>query len=277
MARGRQKTSIVYKVTNIVNGNLYIGVTCTTLNERRRQHLNDARTQKGRMHFHAAIRKYGVDNFTWEVIAEFPDYDLALQAEIERIAELKPSYNATKGGQGVVGLERTPEWMAKISAKRKGQKSPQHVIDAVVKAKSRPITCTTDGKIFPSSAEAARFYGINKSAVVRVANGHGFMAKNLHFIKGAEPLSFKEWERLSREAGEKRDRTVFVKRTAEQWLIPKASKRKVYCITMDKTFESAAEAGRAYNINPTAILQCCMKRKHRITAGGMKFKYAEAA
>lgn len=59
---------IIYKATNLVNGKVYIGQTIRSLDERVRQHINDTNAMKDSFAFHSAIRKYGEDNFRWEVI-----------------------------------------------------------------------------------------------------------------------------------------------------------------------------------------------------------------
>jgi len=59
---------IVYKATNIINSKVYIGQTGKTLKERKRNHRNEANKEKPKYLFHRAIKKYGIEAFTWEVI-----------------------------------------------------------------------------------------------------------------------------------------------------------------------------------------------------------------
>ena len=65
-----------------------------------------------------AIRKHGADSFTHFVVEEWPTETEALDAERELIAYLRwlgaSLYNATDGGEGFVGLKRTPEHCHKI-------------------------------------------------------------------------------------------------------------------------------------------------------------------
>lgn len=49
--------------------------------------------------------------------------------------------------------------------------------------------------------------------------------------------------------------------------------RSVYCIELDETYPSAAEAGRALGINNSHISACC--RGDRKTTGGYHFEYKE--
>jgi group I intron endonuclease len=60
---------IVYKATNKINGKCYIGQTRHSLESRKKRHLSCAR-QGYSTHFYQAIRKYGENNFDWEVLGE---------------------------------------------------------------------------------------------------------------------------------------------------------------------------------------------------------------
>lgn len=58
------KTYIIYKVTNKINNKIYIGKTYN-LEKRKAQHLYDIDDE---LPFHAALKKYGINNFEWEII-----------------------------------------------------------------------------------------------------------------------------------------------------------------------------------------------------------------
>lgn len=55
----------VYKVTNLVNGKLFIGKTINTLRHRRLEHLLLSKNGSNTI-LHRAIRKYNENNFNWE-------------------------------------------------------------------------------------------------------------------------------------------------------------------------------------------------------------------
>lgn len=55
---------IIYKVTNRLNGMVYIGQTSRSLNRRISEHLSNNRTS----YFDRALRKYGINNFNIEII-----------------------------------------------------------------------------------------------------------------------------------------------------------------------------------------------------------------
>lgn len=89
---------IIYKITNKVNGKSYIGQTRYTLEFRWRQHIH----KKDNTYFHNAIRKYGPENFTLEVLEECSTSNLN-EREIFYIAKyntFKEGYNLTTGGDG---------------------------------------------------------------------------------------------------------------------------------------------------------------------------------
>ena len=57
---------IIYKATNKINGKVYIGQTEKTLEHRKEVHHRDS--ERMDTYFYRAIRKYGWENFEWEVI-----------------------------------------------------------------------------------------------------------------------------------------------------------------------------------------------------------------
>lgn len=58
----------IYKITNIQNNKIYIGQTIRPVQDRFNRHLNDALHNVIDTHFARAIRKYGKDSFSWEII-----------------------------------------------------------------------------------------------------------------------------------------------------------------------------------------------------------------
>lgn len=114
---------IVYKATNKTNGKVYIGLTTKSLAKRRAGHHHEAKKLNSQLAFHRAIRKYGRDGFSWEVIEELEDTESLLAREIYWIDYYgsfgKNGYNMTTGGEGTFGY-----------------KVPQKTIDRIVKSRT---------------------------------------------------------------------------------------------------------------------------------------------
>jgi len=116
------RRGILYKLT-FPNGKAYIGITRESLSQRVRRHIQYAR--KGKMlALSCAIRKYGEDSFTSEVLASVDSSKLK-QIEIDAIREHRMRgvilYNMTDGGDGSLGVALSQETKTKISASLRGR------------------------------------------------------------------------------------------------------------------------------------------------------------
>ena len=107
-----KKVRGIYKVTNKVNGKVYIGQS-VDIGRRWRQHM----TAADDIYFHKAIQKYGVDNFIWEVIEKCKKSELDERESywIEYYDSFNKGYNCTKGGGCTGGGEDNPNWKGGIS------------------------------------------------------------------------------------------------------------------------------------------------------------------
>ncbi len=118
---------IIYCATNLMNGKQYVGQSIAELDVRRNGHENDARKKKPSGCFHHALKKYGPDAFTWEVLianAEYDEIDFLEIYFIEKLGTFSPNgYNMTLGGGGFSG-GHTEEAKKKISAFVKGRPKP---------------------------------------------------------------------------------------------------------------------------------------------------------
>lgn len=210
--------AIVYQARNTLTGHRYIGFTTQGLDVRKAQHLKSARVKQPRFRFQHAIAKYGPENFTFEVLGDFgDDEDLAKVYEIEAIAKYKPEYNLSYGGEGGA---LSPETRAKISAARVGMpgtntgkkfsretrqrmstamKGLRHTQTAATIAATQenirrareackiPVVCLDDGKVFPGSVDAEKFYGLPKGKVCLVATGKRKRTGGLRFSRYEAP------------------------------------------------------------------------------------------
>lgn len=111
----------VYKITNKVNGKIYIGVHCTN-------NLDDGYMGSGTA-IVAAIKKYGEENFTKEILVDYDSAEVAYRLEKmlvnEQFVKRRDTYNLSRGGLGGghpawnKGLSWSKEIRKKISESKK--------------------------------------------------------------------------------------------------------------------------------------------------------------
>jgi len=92
-------------VTNTANGKQYVGQTCKGFDKRWIKHLDCARRGLGHK-FPNAIRKYGKDGFTHEILATSETVEWSNYLErmwILLLDAVKKGYNTTEGGEGFRG------------------------------------------------------------------------------------------------------------------------------------------------------------------------------
>ena len=137
----------VYKITNTVNGKAYIGIS---VNEPEKRRIKDHLSGRGNRIIARAIKKYGKDAFTYEILEDnvfpelLPDLEVAYIAQFNTV--VPHGYNLTYGGEGGgspsaetrrklsdlkgekhpnFGKKFSVEHRRKISESKKGEKNPQ--------------------------------------------------------------------------------------------------------------------------------------------------------
>lgn len=120
------KKYYVYKITNLINGKIYIGKSNTNKN-RWKDHLNIAKNKYPNTYkyVHKSINKYGANNFTYEVLEYFDDEDLSYEAEMKYVTlfnsnNSKYGMNLDSGGAG--GKQHNEESIEKIRSWHTGIK-----------------------------------------------------------------------------------------------------------------------------------------------------------
>lgn len=107
---------LIYRVTNTVNGKVYIGKwSHPTVDQRWRLHKSAAKRESP-LYFHRAIRKYGVDSFKVEVIdrtaktkEELSELEKSYIA-LHQSNDSEKGYNLTLGGEGTPGFKMSEVW-----------------------------------------------------------------------------------------------------------------------------------------------------------------------
>lgn len=92
---------VIYKHTNNTSGKSYIGLTKCGMNHRWIKHKSEAFNGSD-LHFHRAIRKYGIDDWSHELLeVDIPTIEEAKELEIMYISmydSYSNGYNSTTGG-----------------------------------------------------------------------------------------------------------------------------------------------------------------------------------
>ena len=110
---------IIYKITNLINGKIYVGKTTKTAKERFKRHFYNHKT--GNTYLYKSMRKHGFDNFNIEIIEKTENLN---ERESFWISELSPEYNMTSGGDGG-DTSQSPNYITAIKQRDiSGQKNP---------------------------------------------------------------------------------------------------------------------------------------------------------
>lgn len=97
----------IQKITNLINQHSYIGKTeAIDPTDRWKEHLCEAKRERSSHRaIYRALRKYGEENFSFEVIEETTDPNSREQYYIQFYDTYRNGYNETLGGDGSAYLE----------------------------------------------------------------------------------------------------------------------------------------------------------------------------
>jgi len=125
----------LYKITNIITGKCYIGVTIQPDIKRRwTKHINSVNYKEGCPILKKSMKKHGVKNFKFDILIICFDQDV-VKYEKEYIkkfnSQVPNGYNILSGGQigdGLVGYKHSPETIEKIKEKGRlfRENNPNH-------------------------------------------------------------------------------------------------------------------------------------------------------
>lgn len=176
---------IIYKITNRINGKIYIGQTARSLQRRWKEHCCPSGHCRLLI---KAIQKYGRENFTIEQIDCAIDREEANAKERYWIAfygsaEKEKGYNLSLGGEFGYFNQETLE---KMSQSHKGEKNffyGKHHTDECKRRMSelkkglyvgdkhpraRKVLCVDTGEVFNTIKEAEQKYGIAHGKIILV-------------------------------------------------------------------------------------------------------------
>lgn len=166
----QEENFCVYKITNLINGKIYIGKTFN-INTRWEKHIKIAenKEEKAYQYLHKSINKYGVENFIIEELENNLTEQESFEKEKFWIKTLNSKncdvgMNLTDGGEGASGLkwsehsrdkirgennhnfgkELSLETKEKLSQALSGENNPfynkKHSEETIIFLKNRPIS-----------------------------------------------------------------------------------------------------------------------------------------
>ena len=240
---------LIYKYTNKINGKIYIGLTTREIKERHREHVSDINDGT---HFHNALKKYGVECFSLEIIDNADSHGELKSKEqywirfYHSYGDKTRGYNLTLGGDGALGAVLSDETKRKLSEGKKGNKS------------------TLFGKKGKYSLHFNMPHTEETKRKMRVA-----------------------WEKrgpTSEETKQKRSASLKGKYTGDKNSmhgktgVKNHASRELFCITTGEVFSYMKQATEKYKVDRSALSACCRGRvksagKHPITGEKMVWKY----
>ena len=206
------KEGIIYKATNVVTGEIYVGATTVSLQERINDHYNKATKNYGHK-FQNAIREYGFESFIWEQIDTGINTDeLALKEKyyIQKFDSFHNGYNSDRGGgfkKTIYQYNLTGELESTFQSLEEASKSSSISEDSISHAcvgdrktsngfywtytstfdlkedyrKKKVIQYDLEGelvKVFDSISDASKASGVNKSSIAKCCRGERKKAGN---------------------------------------------------------------------------------------------------
>jgi group I intron endonuclease len=141
-------TTGIYKITNITNNKCYIGCSIN-IEERWKKHKSE---RKRPYPIYQSFNKYGIENFTFEIILKCPKEYLE-KAEmfcIKSFNSVKEGYNITEGGYGGYGAKHSEEQKKKWSISRKGIRNSIRLDYSSIEKRIVGISNNNNVKLFKS-------------------------------------------------------------------------------------------------------------------------------
>ena len=168
---------IIYKILKKINGKVYIGQTTRTLKQRWKDYIKDykyiTQKSKGYRPIIAAMQKYGIENFTIDILEDNiqtkEELDTLEIKYIKKYNAINPSYgyNVELGGNSVGKHSEITK--KKISEAQLGERNHIFGIKGKDNKSSKPIIDITTDTMYDSVTIAAEQLGLDNSAVTKIA------------------------------------------------------------------------------------------------------------
>lgn len=250
---------IIYQVTNVINNKKYIGKSFTTtynysferlLSRRKSQHKLQMLKENGQ-YFHRQLKKYGWDNFIWEIIDKsYNKHELNLKETfwIKNKNSYAPNgqgYNLTLGWDGACGCPNS-EKARRLTSER----SMKAIVEITTKKEYKSIT------------DACKELGVTNSMVWAILNrtDNCIQTKGYSFAYTNEYYNNQQYyDNIAKKVKYRNSRNA----------------RKIINVNTKEIFSSALEASRKYGLDGSSILKCCKGNKRNPRCGGYVWRYLD--
>lgn len=176
---------IIYKATNKINNKIYIGQTINSLRKRRLQHESSYKNKNTKDYvFARAMKKYGKENFTWEIIDTANSIEELNKKEsywilkLNSIVDNGKGYNSKGGGANSFLSEDTKR---KIGEAQIGEKNHMWGRTGKLNPTSKKVINITDNVIYENATICSREENITLSCICSVCRGDNASAKGKEF------------------------------------------------------------------------------------------------
>lgn len=251
----------IYKITNKINNKCYIGQSKNILKrwktEYKWYHINK--------HLQSAFKKYGIENFDFEIIEECQP-DLLNEREqfwitVYNSFDRNFGYNKTLGGAGTPGRTfiMSEETRNKIRIANTGHKFTTEQLEEfrnIIRDNQIVIYCYETNKYYASIANAARELKICKESVRHVISGESNYALNYRFCKINDNIN-EFITNCQQTDNYLKENNLTLK---QYHLISGITSRKaVKCIETNIVYNSIVDTAKKTGLNETCISRCCNK------------------
>jgi group I intron endonuclease len=130
----------IYKFTHVESGKSYIGQTIQDPNRRRLEHISGSRHTPRTYHFHNSLRKYGIDAFTFEVIAtatSLNELNILEEQFVLQFDSIKNVFNIRQSGGNKTHSEESKQRMKQ--AQRLAHASRRELNGGIEKTKPHKV------------------------------------------------------------------------------------------------------------------------------------------
>lgn len=265
----------IYKITNKINNKCYIGQSLN-IEKRFRTH----KSCKDNAPLYNAFRKYGLDNFTFEVIEECLKEELDKKEiyyiDLYKSANTKYGYNRSLGGEKGCQLI-SKKTRNKLSRQRKGKLNPMYGKKMSDESKKKQSESFKETIANMSKEDFEKWHK-------KIGKKHkGKIITQEQRIKISKTLKeyFKDEnnrKRLSEQKkGQKHSLSARLKMSMIKQKQMKEYAKKVLQYDLNDNlvaeYESLQDASKKMGINPSNICACCNGKRN--TCHSFKWKYDE--